>query len=69
MGAESSILEDCQWEDDTADGLWILTHGKLADDSEISRFSLTKQDKKHQGIIGNYIKVSFAMTLRFVTFH
>ncbi|XP_060580541.1 protein-associating with the carboxyl-terminal domain of ezrin-like isoform X2 [Ruditapes philippinarum] len=56
MGAESSILEDCQWEDGTTDGVWTLTHGKLSDDSEISQFSLKKQDKNLQDILRKYIK-------------
>jgi hypothetical protein len=59
MGAESSILEDCQWEDGMTDGFWTLTHGKLSDDSEISQFSLKKQDKNLQDILRKYIKVGY----------
>ncbi|XP_045201253.2 protein-associating with the carboxyl-terminal domain of ezrin-like isoform X2 [Mercenaria mercenaria] len=56
MGAESSILEGCEWEETSTDGLWSLTHGHLADGTEISRFAVAKNDRNHQNILRNLIK-------------
>lgn len=56
MGAENSVLEDCEWDGSTTDGLWSLRHGTLADSTEISCFTVAKKDRRHEELLRKLIK-------------
>ncbi|KAL4219245.1 Protein-associating with the carboxyl-terminal domain of ezrin [Mactra antiquata] len=56
MGNESSTFETCEWDDATTDGLWTIYQGILADDTEITRFNVSKNDKRHHDVLRRQTK-------------